>query len=117
MVRPACDRLANKPAVCRAGIFVALNVAVFRIRCVDVVAVAQRADADAQDSVDGFDCEVVRVRAALVAGIVVPCAGAASMILRINGDCKMWFGSSVGRMRKIKRTTTTKIVMSFLVFE
>lgn len=105
MVRPACDRLANKPAVCRAGIFVALNVAVFRIRCVDVVAVAQRADADAQDSVDGFDCEVVRVRAALVAGIVVPCAGAASMILRINGDYKMWLGPSVENEKENNKQT------------
>lgn len=95
MARPACDRSPEWPTDCRADIFVALNVAVFRIRCVGVVAVAQPADADAQDTADGFDCEVIRVRAALVASIVVPCAGAASMILRINGDYKMWLGPSV----------------------
>lgn len=69
-------------------------MAVFRIRCADAVAVARPADADARDSADGFDCAAVRVQAALVAGIVVPCDGAASMIPRISGDYKMWFEPS-----------------------
>lgn len=72
-----------------AGISVVLSVAVFRIRCVDVAGVGQQVDADAQDSADGFDYEVIRVRAALVSSIVVPYAGATLMILRINDGYKM----------------------------
>lgn len=72
-----------------AGIFVVLNVAVFRIRCVDVAGVGQQADADAQDSADGFDYEVIRVQVALVSSIVVPYVGVTLMIRRINDGYKM----------------------------